>query len=58
MITMDLAGLVLIIIVAVVIGRISANPAEFFDIDNSSKGGIKHGIKHWFQDDFFGVNGK
>lgn len=56
MISMDIAGLLLIVIASFSAGRISAHMREWFsDWDWFMEGGLTRDIKHWFKSDFFGT---
>lgn len=56
MITMDFAGLILIIGLTIFATCVVKDPANWFDDwDEFKKGSVKHGVKKWFTDDFFGT---
>ena len=56
MITMDFAGLILIIGLTIFITCVIKDPADWFDDwDEFMKGGWLHDIKQWFRTDFFGT---
>ena len=56
MITMDIAGLILIIGLTVFATCVIKDPADWFDDwDEFMKGGWLHDIKQWFRTDFFGT---